>query len=191
MAKEIAREMAKINLALFVGVANELEQYLSEQGKQNLAIVIAYVEQNPEVLAPESGDSESTDGTEEGTTEGWSQEVLDAWADLEEEIAESIQFEEDFGIGDVEQEVVDEIEVGSEYTLQGTLELVADTPAEVEHLYRLKNEEDGNWYYFVFDNESAEEAAGLVGEQVTVTVEITEVLEDKVQFNVVSGPTAV
>ena len=179
---------ALVEVAKVKALVMHYQDMLSSQGQQNLMTLIVFLEANPEVVTEPTAPTEPVDSTEpaEPSTEV-PQEVQDAYNDLLEEIAE---LDEDIGIGDVEQEVVDEIQVGDTHTLQGVLVVILDLDDQLDHMYKLNNNEDGNWNYFIFDGDTAEQATALVGTEVTVDVVITEIDADKVLYDVVSGPTA-
>ncbi len=164
---EIISEEVQQELNLVLKFAEFIEPKLSEEGQEALDIIIDYINENPNVLA--------------GTNPTIPSEVADAIEVVRDELNEL-----KINWGESEDDSPDAV-AGEQRIITGTLEEYSGDN-QFGATYAITDNETSITYYFLFGESTVTmiESEGLVGQEVTVTIEMTG---EGQQFVVVSGPT--
>lgn len=146
-----------------------LRPELSEDGQENLDIVMEYIDEDPNVLNLETDEHPAY--------------ILDAYAAVQEEVVDAVGSGENPEAG---------IEVGDEFTVVGTL-MQTDETTPYGPLYKVQDQQSGADLYFVFDESQLEaiEEDEMIGEVVEIDIEITDVEGGQVAYYVTGGPSLV
>lgn len=150
---------------------DDVKPYLSSEGKMDIEMIEEYIVSDPSVLQKEF--------------EEHPKEIQDAYYRVEKE------YDEKIGSGEIENP--DEvIEIGDEFTIQGTLELV-NNDAPVGNVYKISDKETSAELYFVFPEATVTEIdkQEMIGKEVKLQIEITDVKDSEVSYLVLAGPELV
>jgi hypothetical protein len=158
-------------LEAILGFIDEVRPYLSTEAQEDLDMIEEYIQDNPDVLEKEFDEHP--------------QDIQEAFKRVQ------MEYEEKLGSGEIENPD-SVIQIGDVFTIVGTLELV-DNDSPVGNIYFVEDSDTGAELYFVFPQETIDEIneEEMIGEEVTIELEITDVIDSDVSFIVLSGPALV
>lgn len=179
------------SVAVFEEYAVLFKPLLTEQGQENLDLVVVYVRDNPEVLDdPSLVPQDILDAADEFLTEIENAVTLGAGVIINEHMTKEL------GMGDENNEemmeedsMMERVPSGTVATIQGVISQAPNNPFGVT--YEVVDE-NGKYYYFILSPQaSADVEANMLGQTVSIDVEITYASDGAVLYNVIAGPTLV